>query len=134
MAFSDSTWQDFPDTVRSTGAYIIFYQDVTIYHGTYVPVPVDQSSTESEYNASCTEGMALAHSRILIHELFTKDPDIVPEEPPLIILDIKSDVCMARRSKYTKHTKYISRRLNFVTTGENIKCTILTGVKEVCNW
>ena len=26
MAFSDSSWQDFPDTGRSTGAYIIFYQ------------------------------------------------------------------------------------------------------------
>ena len=26
MAFSDSVWQDCPDTGRSTGAYIIFYQ------------------------------------------------------------------------------------------------------------
>ena len=26
MAFSDSSWQDYPDTGRSTGAYIIFYQ------------------------------------------------------------------------------------------------------------
>ena len=25
IAFSDSSWQDFPDTGRSTGAYIIFY-------------------------------------------------------------------------------------------------------------
>ena len=25
MYFSDSSWQDFPDTGRSTGAYIIFY-------------------------------------------------------------------------------------------------------------
>ena len=28
MAFSDSGWQDYPDTGRSTGAYIIFYQGV----------------------------------------------------------------------------------------------------------
>ena len=26
MAFYDSSWQDCPDTGRSTGAYIIFYQ------------------------------------------------------------------------------------------------------------
>ena len=42
--FSDSSWQDCPDTGRSTGAYIIFYQSGPIYHGTHVPVPVSQSS------------------------------------------------------------------------------------------
>ena len=42
--FSDSSWQDYPDTGRSTGAYIIFYQYGSIDHGTHVPVPVSQSS------------------------------------------------------------------------------------------
>ena len=59
MAFSDSIWQDCPDTGRSTGAYIIFYQGGTIDHGTHVTGPVDQPSAESEYNAACTTGMAL---------------------------------------------------------------------------
>ena len=40
MIFSDSSWKDCPDTDRSTGAYIIFYQGGPIDHGTYVPVPV----------------------------------------------------------------------------------------------
>ena len=44
MDFSDSSWQDCPDTGRSTGAYIIFYQGRPIDHGTHVTVPVDQSS------------------------------------------------------------------------------------------
>ena len=44
MAFSYSSWQDFPDTGRSTGAYIILYQGGPIDHGTHVPGPVDQSS------------------------------------------------------------------------------------------
>ena len=44
MAFSDSSWQDCPDTGRSTGEYIIFYQGGLIDHGTHVPVPVSQSS------------------------------------------------------------------------------------------
>ena len=43
MAFSDSSCQDCPDNVRSTGAYIIFYQGGLIDHGTHVPGPVSQS-------------------------------------------------------------------------------------------
>ena len=47
MAFSDSSWQDFLDTGRSTGAYIIFYQGRIIDHGTHVLVPVSQPREES---------------------------------------------------------------------------------------
>ena len=67
-------------------------------------MPVAQSSAESEYNAACTAGMALANFRMFIHELLNKDPDIVPDEAPLIILDSKSDICMAKNGKDTKHT------------------------------
>ena len=42
MAFSDSIQQDFPDTGRSTGSYMIFYQGGPTYHGPHVPVPVVQ--------------------------------------------------------------------------------------------
>ena len=65
---------------------MIFYQGGPIDHGKNVPGPVAQSSTESEYNVACTEGMSLAHFRMLIREFFNKDPDIVPEEDPLIVL------------------------------------------------
>ena len=61
MAFSDSSWQYCPDTGRSTGEYLIFYQGGPIDYGTHVPGPVAQSSAESEYNAGCTVGMALSH-------------------------------------------------------------------------
>ena len=94
MAFSDSSWQDCPDTGRSIGAYIIFYQGGPIVHGTHVTGPVAQSSAESEYNAACTAGMALAHFRILFHELLNEDPDMVPKEAPLIVLDSKSAMCL----------------------------------------
>ena len=47
MAFSDSSWKDCPDTVISTGAYIINYQLGPIEHVTYVPGPVAQSIAES---------------------------------------------------------------------------------------
>ena len=65
--------------------------------------------------------MALARFRMLIHELLNKDPDIVPEESPLIILDIKSDVCMASNGKFIKHKRHISRRVDFVRNGEKLK-------------
>ena len=61
--------------------------------------------------------MNLAHSRMLIHELLKKDPDIVTEEDPMIILDSKSSVCMDNNSKDTKHTKHIPMRVNFVRNG-----------------
>ena len=48
MVFSDYSWPDFPDTRRSTGAYIIFYQGGPIDHGTHVPGPFAKSSAESE--------------------------------------------------------------------------------------
>ena len=74
MNFSDYSWQDCPDTGRSTGAYIIFYQGGPIEHGTHVTGPVAQSSAVREYNAECTAGMDLSHFRMLIHELLNKDP------------------------------------------------------------
>ena len=42
MDFSDSSWQYFPDTGRSTGEYIIFYQGGLIHHVTHVPRPFSQ--------------------------------------------------------------------------------------------
>ena len=96
MAFYDYSWKDFPDTGRSEGELIIFYQGGPIDHGTNFPGPVAQYSAESEYNASCTAGMVLAHFRMLIHEFLNKDSDIVPEEATLIVLDNKYCMCMAK--------------------------------------
>ena len=121
MDFSDSIWQDFPDTRRSTGAYIIFYQGGPIDHGTHVLVPVPQSIAEIEYNAACTAGMALEHFRMLIHEQLNEDPDIVPEESSLIVLDSKSAMCMAKNGKYNKYTRHIERRIHFVRNGEKMQ-------------
>ena len=55
---------------------------------------------------------------MLIHEFLKKDPDIVPEESPLIILDSKYVVCMAKHGKDTKHTRYIYRSLHLLRNGE----------------
>ena len=134
MDFSDSSWQDCLDTGRSTGAYIIFYLGGPIEHGTHVPVPVDKSSAESEYNAAFTAGMGLAHFRMLIRELLNKGPDIVTKEASFIFLDSKSAMFMAKNGNYTKHTRHIERRMHFVRNGEKFKMQKSIGVKEVCSW
>ena len=121
MDFSDTSWQDCPDTERSIGAYNILYQGGPIDHGIHVPGPVAQSNAENEYNAACTAGMALAHFRMLIQELLKNDPDIVPEEAPLIVLDRKPTMCMASNGKDTKHIRQIARRMHFVKNGEKCK-------------
>ena len=50
-----------------------------------------------------------------------KDPYIVPEEALLIILYIKSYVCMAKNGKDTKHISHTSRRMHLVGNGEKCK-------------
>ena len=113
MDFSDYSWKDCPDTGIITGAYIMFYQGGPIEHDTHVPGPVAQYIAESEYNAACTAGMALAHFRILVNELLNEDPDMFQKEHPLIVLDSKSAMCMAKNGRDTKHTRHIARRMHF---------------------
>ena len=61
--------------------------------------------------------MDLAHFGMFIHELLNKYPDIVPEKASLIVLDSKSDMCMAKNGKDAKHTRHIARRIHFVRNG-----------------
>ena len=65
--------------------------------------------------------MTLAHFKMLIHELLNKDPDMFPEEDPLIILGSKSTVCMDNNGKDTKQTRNTARRINFVRNSEKCK-------------
>ena len=65
--------------------------------------------------------MDLAHFRMLIRELLNEDPDMVLEEAPLIVLDIKSAMCMAKNGKDTKHTRHIPTRIHFVRNEEKCK-------------
>ena len=65
--------------------------------------------------------MILAHFRMLVAELLNEDPDMVPKEDPLIVLDSKSAICMAKNSRDTKHTRHIARIMHFVRNGEKIQ-------------
>ena len=62
--------------------------------------------------------MDLAHFKMMIHEFLNKDSYIVPEEAPVIVLDSKSSMCMAKNGKYTKYTRHIARIISFVSNEE----------------
>ena len=111
MVLSYYSWKYYPDTGRSTGEYIVFYQGGPIDPYTHVSGPVSQSSAESKYNTVCTVGMNLSQFSMLNNELFNKDPDVVPEQAPIVIFDSKSAVCMNKNGKDTKHTIHITRRM-----------------------
>ena len=57
--------------------------------------------------------MDLAHFMMLIHELLNEDPDMVPKEYTLIVLDSKYAMGMTKNGKDTKHTRHIARRIHF---------------------
>ena len=58
---------------------------------------------------------------MLIHELLNKGTDMVPEEDPLIVLDSKSAMWVAKNVKDTKHTRHIVSRMHFLRNGEKCK-------------
>ena len=64
--------------------------------------------------------MALAHFKMLIHELLNEDPDMVPKEAPLIYLYSKYAMCMTNNGKGIKHTRHIARRMYCESNGETL--------------
>eukprot|EP00957_Ditylum_brightwellii_P118098 9006740-Ditylum_brightwellii.AAC.1 len=53
LVFTDASWQDCPDTGRSTTAgYYIFYQGGVIEENSQVNVPITMPSAEPEYMAT----------------------------------------------------------------------------------
>ena len=118
MVFYYYIFKECPDNVRSTGSYIVFYQDGPIDNFTHVSGPVTQLIAEINYNAALNEGMALAYFRMINNDFLNKYPYVVSEHAPLIIFDMKLAVCMAKNGKDTKHTRHISRRMQLVRNGE----------------
>jgi hypothetical protein len=117
VTFSDSSWQDCPDTGRSTACYTVTYMGGVIDHSTHVPGIVALSSAEAEYNGACTACMSTDHHRMLLNELDRIEVDSNPSPIP-ILLDSKSAIAMSKSFKDTKHTRHIARRYHYVREGE----------------
>ena len=73
--------------------------------------------------------MTLSHFRVLYNDLTKKDPDVFPDQAPLIIFDNKSDLCMAKDGKDTKHNRHIAIITQLIRNGEylNLHNTVWYG-------
>jgi hypothetical protein len=69
FTFTDSSWDDDPDTSRSTGGYLIFYQGGVVDHSSNMPGPVAMSSAEAEYNEACLACMATGNMHMTVNHL-----------------------------------------------------------------
>ena len=121
ITFSDSSWQDDPDSSKSTGCYLNIYRGGIVDHSSNVPDPVAMSSAEAEYNEACLACMGTAHMKMLLEDLEQTELS----QPVPIILDSKAAHDMGHSFKTTKHTRHILRRYHYVREGQ------LTGEHEL---
>ena len=63
----------------------------------------------------------ISSKAVIVHEFLNEYPYMVPKEAPLIVLDSKYSMCMAKNVKDTKHTRHIARRIHFVRNREKCK-------------
>jgi hypothetical protein len=133
VVFTDASWQDCPDTGRSTTGFLIYYQGGVIEANSMLQIPVAMSSCEAEVMASCSGCMAAAHIHMLLYDmkyLGTKTYDskklTLPNPPTVVMVDNKSAVQMSLNGKLTKHTRHISRRYHYVKEGAKLKLHAIT--------
>ena len=112
VMFTDSFWQDCPDTGRSTGGYLLYHQGGLVDGGSFVPNPVALSSAEAEYNALAHAMQATTGTRQLIQELYGNHPDTPLSIPCLC--DSESALIIGSNLKDTKRTRHIQRRIHYV--------------------
>jgi hypothetical protein len=109
---TDSSWQDCPDTGRSTGGFLSFYQGGIVDDGSVTPDPVAMSSAEAEYNQACVRTMRMSHTRQLVaemHGLSTEEPWAVP-----LLLDNTAAISIGNSFRDTAHNRHILRRYHYV--------------------
>jgi hypothetical protein len=109
---TDASWQDCPDTSRSTGCYMLFAQGGIVDAASFVPNPIALSSAESECNAAAFGVTAAQHIRQLFQELRGLLPDTQLSIP--LVMDSSSAIAIASKSRDTRHTRHIQRRVHFV--------------------
>ena len=123
IGFSDTSWQDCPDTGRSTTGYKVFVQGALIDSQSSMPVPVALSSAEAEYMGACNLGAMICHLRDLVYDfefLGTNEYDInatTKEVPSVLLIDNQATVRMSKNYKVTSKNRHVARRWHFVRQG-----------------
>jgi hypothetical protein len=124
IGFSDASWQDCPDTGRSTAGEIIYCQGGIVHARSHVPIPIAMSSAESEYVSACSACMAASHLRMLLYDYkhlgtknYSKVNQMLAIAPSILMVDNQAAVQMGMNDKLTKLTRHISRRYHYVREG-----------------
>ena len=112
IVFTDSSWQDCPDTGKSTGCYLIYINGSLVDAASFVPTPVALSSAEAEYNACAFALTAVIHNTQIYNTLQGTDPDKQVTVP--MFVDSASAVAMMANERINKRTRHIARRIHFV--------------------
>ena len=123
VAFTDSSWQDCPDTGRSTCGFKIFIQGGIVEAQSTMPVPVALSSAEAEYMGACNCGAMISYLRELMYEfefLGTSKYDIdgvFGNTPTILLIDNQATVRMSENYKVSQKNRHVGRRYHFVRRG-----------------
>ena len=112
ILFSDSSWQDCPDTSRSTGGYLLYIYGSLADGASFVPNPIAMSSAQAEYNACAFATIMGLH----VVQVFNKFHNVHADSPisMALFVDSTSAIAMMKNEKDSKQTRHIQRRVHFV--------------------
>jgi hypothetical protein len=131
IQFSDSSFQDCPDTARSTGGYLTFMQGGVIEAVSTMPNIISQSTCEAEYCTASITVMSGCYIRKIFNELLGYDSDR-PLSIPLGI-DSQSAMDTAQSERETNRTRHIARRFHYVRHATHTGSTVLFKVEGTKN-
>ena len=123
IGFSDSSWQDCPDSGRSTCGYKVFVQGGLVDAQSTMPIPVALSSAEAEYMGACNLGTMVCHLRELKYEFENlgspnyKLDGMTSSSPSILLIDNQATVRMSKNYKITSKNRHVGRRWHFVRRG-----------------
>ncbi|KAG7355160.1 hypothetical protein IV203_004516 [Nitzschia inconspicua] len=112
ILFTDSSFQDCPDTTKSTGGYLIFMRGGVVDNSSHLAGVVCHSSCEAECCHATSGLMAAAFIRKVFNEILGFNSD----KPLTIPLGIDSQSAMdtANSHEETSRTRHIARRYHYV--------------------
>ena len=133
VVFSDSSFQDCPDTSRSTGGYLIFMQGAVVDAWSSMPQLVAYSTCEAEYSTASLATMAAFYIKKVFNEFHSIHPDYQLTIP--IGIDSQSAIDTANSHKETQKTRHFMRRFHFVRLAVGASQIILFKIdgKENCS-
>ncbi|KAG7346413.1 hypothetical protein IV203_038386 [Nitzschia inconspicua] len=112
ILFTDSSFQDCPDTSKSMGGYLLFMKGGVVDNSSHLAGVVCHSSCEAEYCHATSGLMGASFVRKVHNELLGYNSD----RPLTIPLGIDSQSAMdtANSHKETSRTRHIARRYHYV--------------------